>query len=205
MRLAHPIMPFISEEIWQSIKDLAGVDGQTLMLQPYPQPDDGKIDETAEKDIDWLKGVIVGVRNIRGEMNISPAKELSVLFQDGSGEDLQRLNENRNFLIKLAKLEDIQWLEAGDEAPMSATQLVGSMKVLVPMAGLIDVDTEKARLNKEIDKAEKDFARINGKLSNASFVAKAPEAVVSAEKAKAVELEQKVASLKDQISKLDQL
>ncbi|WP_428240105.1 valine--tRNA ligase [Gynuella sp.] len=205
MRLAHPVMPFITEEIWQSIKELAGAQGQTVMLQAYPQADDNKIDEQAEYDIEWLKGVIVGVRNIRGELNISAGKELPLLLQNGSTEDKQRLTDNHTFLVKLARLESITWLEASEEAPMSATQLVGNMKVLVPMAGLIDVDAEKARLKKEIDKAEKDFSRISGKLTNESFVNKAPEAVVNAEKDKAAALKQAIANLRDQIDKLDQL
>ncbi|AJQ96257.1 valine--tRNA ligase [Gynuella sunshinyii] len=205
MRLAHPVMPFITEEIWQSIKELAGVEGQTLMLQAYPQADANMIDEQAENDIEWLKGVIVGVRNIRGELNISAGRELPVLLQNGSTEDQKRLTTNHTFLVKLARLESITWLETDEEAPMSATQLVGNMKVLVPMAGLIDVEAEKARLKKEIDKAEKDFSRISAKLANESFVAKAPEAVVNTEKDKAAALEQTIANLKDQIDKLDQL
>jgi valyl-tRNA synthetase len=184
MRLCHPIMPFLTEEIWQSIKTLAGVEGESIMLQTFPIADQSKIDLEAEQEIDWLKGVITGVRNIRGEMGISPAKELHILINNGSGNDQERLNANRNFLMKLASLEKITWLEVGDEAPMSATQLVGEMEVLVPMAGLIDKDAELARLDKEIDKLDKDVARIEGKLSNQKFVANAPEAVVAKEREK---------------------
>ena len=184
MRLTHPIMPFITEEIWQSIKTLAGVSGDSIMLQSYPKADLSKIDLAAEADIDWLKGVITGVRNIRGEMGISPAKELTVLINNGSEEDKQRLEDNRSFLMKLASLADITWLNPGDEAPMSSTQLVGKMEVLVPMAGLIDKDAEVSRLSKEIDKLDKDIGRIEGKLSNQKFVANAPEAVVAKEREK---------------------
>ena len=184
MRLTHPIMPFITEEIWQSIKTLAGVSGDSIMLQSYPKADLSKIDLAAEAEIDWLKGVITGVRNIRGEMGISPAKELTVLINNGSDEDKQRLAANRNFLMKLASLEQITWLNPGDEAPMSSTQLVGKMEVLVPMAGLIDKDAEVSRLNKEIEKLEKEIGRIEGKLGNQKFVANAPEAVVAKEREK---------------------
>ncbi len=184
MRLCHPIMPFLTEDIWQSIKELAGVQGESIMLQPFPIADQSQIDLAAEQEIDWLKGVITGVRNIRGEMGISPAKELSILINNGSVGDQTRLNANRTFLMKLASLEEITWLEAGDEAPMSATQLVGEMEVLVPMAGLIDKDAELARLDKEIEKLTKDIARIEGKLSNQKFVANAPEAVVLKEREK---------------------
>ncbi len=204
LRLAHPIMPFITEEIWQSIKGLAGKDGDSIMTQAFPIADESKIDETAEADLEWVKGVIEGVRNIRGEMNIAPSKALPILLQNGSADDKRRFEENEQFLIKLAKLESIEWL--GDaEGPMSATQLVGNMKVLVPMAGLIDVEAEKARLNKEIAKVEKDLARITGKLSNEGFVSKAPEAVIAKEKEKAANHESTVANLKEQIAKLDEL
>jgi valyl-tRNA synthetase len=184
MRLAHPIMPYLTEEIWQSIKNLAGVEGESIMLQSYPKADLAAIDLDAEADIDWLKGVITGVRNIRGEMGISPATELNILINNGSDTDKTRLEQNNTFLMKLASLADITWLNPGDEAPMSATQLVGKMEVLVPMAGLIDKDAEVSRLNKEIEKLDKDIGRIEGKLSNQKFVANAPEAVVAKEREK---------------------
>src|SRR5690554_6769309 len=145
LRLTHPIMPFITEEIWQRIAPLAGKSGDSIMLQPFPQADDSKRDDQAVSDIEWLKGVIVAVRNIRGEMNISPARKIPVLFRGNSAEGQRRMNENRQFLSSLAKLESLDWFE-GDNAPMSATQLVGDMEVLVPMAGLIDKDAELKRL-----------------------------------------------------------
>ncbi|MFC3150190.1 valine--tRNA ligase [Litoribrevibacter euphylliae] len=199
LRLIHPIMPFISEEIWQSIKGLAGVEGDSIMLQAFPVADESKIDQQAEQDIEWLKGVIVGVRNIRGEMNIAPSKALDLLFRNGSEDDKQRLANNENFLKALAKLESITWLNDGDEAPMSATQLVGQMEVLVPMAGLIDKDAEIARLNKELEKLQKDIQRISGKLNNENFVSKAPEAVVAKEKAKLDEMSAASSKLNEQM------
>lgn len=205
LRLAHPIMPFITEEIWQSIKDLAAREGDTIMLQPFPQPDENKIDEQAEADIEWLKGVIVGVRNIRGEMNIAPGKPLPVLFQKGDSEDKRRLQENENFLKTLAKLESITWLNEDDTAPMSATQLVGHLKVLVPMAGLIDVEAEQARLTKSLDKARKDLERVEGKLKNDNFVSKAPEAVIAKEREKAEGLASSIQELEGQLKQLEEL
>jgi valyl-tRNA synthetase len=205
LRLAHPIMPYITEEIWQQVKDLTGKSGDTIMLQEYPVADMSKRDEQAESDIEWLKGVIIGIRNIRGEMNISPAKELDILINNGSAEDQRRLDENRTFLTKLAKLSSITWLNAGDEAPMSATQLVGEMEVLVPMAGLIDKDAELARLKKEIDKLSKDVSRVEGKLSNEKFVANAPEAVVAKEQEKLTEAKTSLSKLTDQYAKIEAL
>jgi len=202
MRLSHPIMPFLTEEIWQSIKGQAGVSGDSIMLQSYPKANNDKLDLAAEADIEWLKGVITGVRNIRGEMGISPAKELSILINNGSDIDQQRLNDNRTFLMKLASLADITWLNVGDEAPMSATQLVGKMEVLVPMAGLIDKDAEISRLNKEIEKLDKDIGRIEGKLSNQKFVANAPEAVVAKEREKIANFKSSQEKFVEQRSKI---
>ncbi|WP_136681388.1 valine--tRNA ligase [Neptunomonas sp. XY-337] len=205
LRLLHPIMPYITEEIWQSIKGVAGAEGDTIMLQSFPIADESKIDTAAEADIEWLKGVITGVRNIRGEMGISPAKELDVLFQNGNAQDQARLEANRTFLSKLASLASITWLEAGDEAPMSATQLVGDMQVLVPMAGLIDKGAELARLKKEMDKLQKEIGRVEGKLGNEKFVANAPEAVITKEKEKLETAQAAFAQFKEQYGKIEAL
>ena len=198
LRLLHPFMPFITEEVWQTVGPLAGKTGKTIMLEPYPQGGDKGVDSAANADIEWLKGVIVGIRNIRGEMNIPPGKELSVLLRNGDQRDRKRLDENAQFLTKLAKLEDITWLPDGADSPMAATSLVGEMEILVPMAGLIDPDVELQRLAKEMEKLEKDIARIEGKLGNASFVDKAPAAVVSKEREKLEAQKQALATLRFQ-------
>ncbi|MFT5117290.1 MAG: valyl-tRNA synthetase [Kiritimatiellia bacterium] len=203
LRLAHPLMPYITEEIWQRVRDLAGASGETIMLAPYPIADPSKIDNAATSDIEWLKSVILGVRNIRGEMNISPSVKLPLYFANGSEQDKQRLDNTQTFLGKLAGIETTQWLNAGEEAPLSATALVGSMEILVPMAGFIDKEAEVARLNKEIEKLGKEAARINGKLSNAGFVDKAPAAVVEKEKMKLNDYNQAVEKLKLQREKIE--
>ncbi len=187
LRLAHPFMPFITEEIWQRVAPIAGVDGaadSTIMLQPYPSPQSEQTDEQALSDAEWLKAVITAIRNIRGEMNVPPSKALTVILKNLSADDQRRLQANRQFLVKLAKLDDIQLLAAGDRAPMSATQLIGDMELLVPMAGLIDKAAELGRLDKEIAKLDKDIQRLAGKLGNPGFVDKAPAAVVDKEKEK---------------------
>ncbi|OED44027.1 valine--tRNA ligase [Endozoicomonas sp. (ex Bugula neritina AB1)] len=184
MRLAHPFMPYITEEIWQSIKVDAGVEGETIMTQAYPVADEALIDEKAEQDIEWLKGFITGIRNIRAELNIGPNKPLNVILRNASQDDIGRLNENRTFLQSLAKLDDISILPDGEEAPMATTQLVGFMEVLVPMAGLIDKYKEVARLSKEIEKLVKEVNRFEGKLNNEKFISKAPADVIEKEKIK---------------------
>ncbi|WP_138442020.1 valine--tRNA ligase [Marinobacter alexandrii] len=197
LRVAHPIMPFITEEIWQRIAPLAGKSGDSIMLQPYPQPDSGKQDSAITADIEWLKGVILAVRNIRGEMNISPAKKVPVLLRGQSGDDKRRMDDNRQFLASLAKLESLDWFDGG-KAPMSATQLVGEMEVLVPMAGLIDKDAELKRLDKELERLQKEIGRLEGKLGNEKFTAKAPAEVVEKEQDKLRDAQSSLSRLSEQ-------
>ncbi|MYL25694.1 MULTISPECIES: valine--tRNA ligase [Halomonadaceae] len=201
LRLAHPLMPFITEEIWQRVAPLAGVTGETVMLQAYPEPDRNLEDADAEADIEWLKGVILAVRNIRGEMNISPARALPVLLRHGDEQDRERMEANRTFLKSLAKLESIDWVDDG-EAPLSATQLVGELEVLVPMANLIDKDEEIARLSRELEKLDKEIQRLGGKLGNAGFVEKAPAEVVEKEKAKLEDAESQRQRLNEQLEQI---
>ena len=184
LRLAHPLMPFITEEIWQRVKPLAGAKDETIMLARYPLADQNKIDLQAIKDIEWVKDIVIAIRNIRGEMNIAPSKMLPVYVKNGGTEDQRHLNENTRFLCKLASLESITWLNEKDEAPLSATALVGKLEILVPMAGLIDKNAELARLNKELEKTQKELERIKSKLSNSKFVDNAPAEVVDKEKDK---------------------
>ncbi len=205
LRLLHPLMPFITEEIWQTVAPLAGKSGATIMLQPYPVADEKGVDSAANADIEWLKGVIVGVRNIRGEMNIPPGKALTLMLANGNEHDKSRLDANTQFLKKLAKLDDIIWLAAGEEAPVAATALVGELEILVPMADLIDKDAELARLGREVEKLEKDVARIQGKLGNASFVDKAPAAVVEKEREKMQAQQQALDKLQEQAQRIRQM
>ncbi|AXA65832.1 valine--tRNA ligase [Pseudomonas oryzihabitans] len=198
LRLAHPFMPFITEEIWQRLKAPAGVQGETLMLQPWPVANEARIDSAAEGDIEWVKALMLGVRQIRGEMKISMAKRIDIIVANASAEDQRRLADFEPLLNKLAKLESVRLLAAGEEAPMSATTLVGEMEVLVPMAGLIDKDAELTRLDKEIGRLEGEVKRVGGKLANEGFVAKAPAEVLEKERAKLAEAEQALAKLVEQ-------
>ena len=202
LRLAHPFMPFITEEIWQRIKAQAGVSGETIMLQAWPVANESRIDAAAEGDIEWVKQLMLGLRQIRGEMKISMAKRIDIILQNASAEDLRRLADNAPLLNKLAKLESVRVLEAGEEAPMSATTLVGDMQVLVPMAGLIDKDAELARLDKEIARLDGEVKRVGGKLANEGFVAKAPAEVLDKERAKLAEAEQALSKMVEQRDKI---
>ncbi|MFN3768133.1 MAG: valine--tRNA ligase [Ectopseudomonas guguanensis] len=202
LRLAHPFMPFITEEIWQRIKALAGKDGATLMLQPWPVAAEERIDAAAEADIEWVKQLMLGVRQIRGEMKISMAKRIDIIVANANDADLRRLADFEPLLNKLAKFESVRVLAAGEEAPMSATALVGEMQVLVPMAGLIDKDAELARLDKEITRLQGEVQRVGGKLANEGFVAKAPAEVLDKERAKLAEAEQALSKLVEQRGKI---
>ena len=201
LRIAHPLMPYITEEIWQRVAPLSGKSGDSIMTQAYPTADESRIDAEAEGDIEWLKGVIIGVRNIRGEMNISPAKPIPLILRNGNEEDQRRLTQNETFLKSLAKIETINWL-GDEEAPLAATQLVGDLEVLVPMAGLIDKDAEITRLGKEVDKISKELQRLQGKLSNEKFTSKAPADVVEKEKAKLSDAQASFDRLHEQLEKI---
>ena len=211
LRLAHPFMPFITEEIWQKVAPLAGktpaAEGAdaTIMRQPFPVSDGARLDPQAESDIEWIKAVITVIRNIRGEMRIPPGKALDVYLHNGKDIDRERLAANHNFMCRLAKLERITWLNAEDSAPASATGLVGDMEILVPMAGLIDKDAEIERLGKEIDKLRKEVARGESKLRNPNFVDKAPDEVVAKEREKLDDHRSQQARLEEQMEKIKYL
>jgi valyl-tRNA synthetase len=205
LRLAHPLMPFITEEIWQRVKLLAAAEGDSIMLVPYPIADESLIDAQAANDIEWVKGVVLALRNIRGEMNIPPSKHLPVFFKNGDQEDQRRLHDNSQFLRKLATLESVTWLEVSDTSPLSATSYVGGLEILVPMAGIIDKDAELARLDKEKTKLESEISRLHAKLGNAKFVDRAPEDVVIKEKEKLVNAETSIRKLSEQIQNISEL
>jgi len=207
LRLIHPMMPFISEEIWQRIAPHAGkpVEGESIMSQAWPQAEADRIDEQAIRDIEWLKGIIIAIRNVRGELNLSPAKPLEVFLQNGAAGDAERLEANRLFLSKLARLESITFLGTGDEAPMSAIQRVGELEVLVPMAGLIDKEAELKRIDKEHEKQQKVITGLENKLGNEKFVGRAPADVVEKERAKLADAQAELALLESQRVKIEAL
>lgn len=198
LRLAHPFLPFLTEELWQKMPSSVRTTGDTIMLQSYPTWDGTLVNPAAENDIAWLKKVVTATRNIRGEMDISPAKPVPVLLYNGSDDDRERLDRFSTLLEFLIRPESISWLSDSDEKPAAATALVGDMELLVPMAGLIDKDAELARLDKEIDRKEKDRQRTSGKINNPNFVEKAPEDVVQKERDKLKDIESALEKLTEQ-------
>ncbi|MBK6289138.1 MAG: valine--tRNA ligase [Gammaproteobacteria bacterium] len=201
LRLAHPFIPFITEEIWQRVAPVAGVRGATIMLADYPVADPALIDPAAAADVAWLQQVIVAVRNIRGELDIAPGKRLELWLRNGNAEDHARHTAHRALLHALARLSDSNWLEGAD-APPAATQVVGQLELLVPLAGLVDAEAERARLGREDEKLGKEIARLEARLANQGFVAKAPAEVVAKERARLDELGATRATLAQQLGKL---
>jgi valyl-tRNA synthetase len=205
LRLMHPLMPFITEEIWQRVGKLAGKTGETIMLQAYPEVNTSLQDAVIDAELDWVKSIIVAVRTIRSEMNIAPGKPLPIFFNNGGEFDQKRFADNQNLITTLGRFASVTWLKQGDAIPESATALVGDLEILIPMAGLIDKKEESARLNREIAKLAKETERTESKLHNPSFVDKAPNDVVTKERDKLAELQSTLEKLQQQLEKISSL
>ncbi len=203
LRLAHPLMPFITEELWQRVGPLSGCDHASIMLAPYPVPQTEKIDRGAEAEIEWIKQFILGVRKIRAERDIPPGKPLQLILSNGSELDQSRQSAHRAMLKTLAKIESMAWLEDGQTAPESAIALVGELEIRIPLSGLIDKAEEIARLKKEIDKLATEVARLKGKLDNDKFVSRAPPAVVEKERGRLAETDTAHRQLCEQLDKIE--
>ncbi len=214
LRLAHPIIPFITEEIWQRVAPLVGTtdhntehdnEQKSIMLQSYPIADESLISKEAVTEMQWLQDFVVGIRKIRSSMDIKPSKKLDILLQNGNDNDNKFVTQNQSSLLKLAGLNQIQWLEASQTPPESATTMVGEMKILIAMAGLIDKDEELNRLAAEISKIEQYKMVIKKKLANENFVKRAPEHVVNTEKEKLNDAETKLKGLLEQQQQINKL
>ena len=207
LRAAHPVMPFITEALWQNVNSrLTDTPASgSIMIQSYPVASDFNSDADALQQIEWLKSVITALRNIRGESNIKPSQPVPVLFQGGTSDDQSAHAATTSMLARLANVESSQWLAPDEDAPPNALGLVGELKVMVPLAGLIDTAAEQARIDKEIEKLEKDLKRIEGKLGNANFVDKAPADVVQKERDKAEDMQGRLTALVDQRNRLQNL
>jgi valyl-tRNA synthetase len=199
LRLLHPVMPFITEEIWLKVAPLAGRSGPTIMLEPYPHADVFARDSVAETEMRWVMDFILGVRQIRGEMDIAPSKRFDVLLENASARDIELANAHAVFLERLAQVSSIRPVGAGERAPQSAIALLGGLKILVPMAGLIDVAAERERLDKRLVKARSDLGKCQGKLANAEFVANAPPEVIAKERARVAAFERDIGQIEAQL------
>ena len=203
--LLHPIIPFITEEIFEQSQKIQSKSNDKLISQPFPEPQDELFDDNAEAEINWLKEFILGIRKIRGEMNIPPGKPLPCFIKNFSIQDKGFINSNTSTLSTIAKLDSIELLSNDDEEDESAIALVGEMKILIPLAGLIDKGAEQERLNKEIEKLMKLKSQFSAKLGNEKFVNGAPEEVVRNEKEKLSSTESTLKDLEQQLEKISNL
>ncbi|HZP68033.1 MAG TPA: valine--tRNA ligase [Rudaea sp.] len=198
LRALHPIVPFITEEIWQSVTPRLGLAGESIMERPWPREMAGW--ESAANEIEWLKGVLTQVRRIRSEMNIAPKKSIPLLLSGGAESDRARAAKFASQITFLANTESQRWLATGEAEPAAAAAIVGEMKLLIPLAGLIDVDAEKQRLDKEIKRLDGEIAKSNAKLAN--FGPNTPAAVVEQEKQRIAERSAQLAGLREQAERL---
>jgi valyl-tRNA synthetase len=205
LRMLHPFMPFVTEEIWQSVSPLTGATGDSIMLAPWPTPEPEHTDRDAEDEIEWMKGIIVAIRTIRSEANIPPATTLEVTVANTSELDRDRLQRNGTFLQRLSKSASIIPIDNHDAETASLMALFGELEVRVPMAGLVDVTAELTRLDKEIAKAEAEKARLNGKLTNAKFIERAPADIVAAERQKLTQVDASLKVLQQQRRQIEEL
>jgi valyl-tRNA synthetase len=205
LRALHPLMPFITEDIWLRIAPLAGVSGPSIMLAPWPQASQFAHDAAAETELNWVMQVVRGIRQIRGEMDISPTRRLPLLLQHASANELQLAQRHHALLSHLAGLESLRPLSAGEAAPPAAAALVGGLSLLVPMAGLIEPASELQRLDKRLQKIEQELKKARGKLANDNFVSNAPADVVEQERSRVTEFERTHAALTRQMQQVQAL
>jgi valyl-tRNA synthetase len=184
LKLLHPIMPFITETIWQNVKPILDLEGDTIMLQAYPEADTTLINENIESSISWLQELTTSLRTLRSEMNISPAKAIPAIFHKGDSKDRDNIKLCEAYLSSAAKLSSTQWHAEQEPLPASATVILNQLEVHIPMADLIDTQAELQRLDKEIEKITQEATNLNKRLNNKNFVEKAPKAIVEKEQAR---------------------
>ena len=198
LRLLHPLMPFITEEIWQRVAPRAGIAADSIMRQPYPAAATDAVLPAIETEVRWVMDFILGVRRIRGELDIAPSLRLSPRLQGASAPELERCARHAGAIRRLAGITDAVPLATGETPPQAAAALLGDLRILVPMAGLIDVDAELARLGKRRSKVEQELARASAKLGNENFVRNAPAEVIAQERTRVEEFERELAQLAEQ-------
>ncbi|MGY1425737.1 valine--tRNA ligase [Lysobacter sp. A289] len=184
LSLLHPLIPFVTEELWQQVAPRLGIDGDTIMLQPYPQAGDIATagHASAEADVEWLKAMVSALRRVRSELNVAPSRQVTLLLAGATDRDRERTARFDDSLRFLTKLERIEFIEDASTAPASATAVVGELKLLVPLEGLVDLGAERTRLDKELKRVEVEIGKCNGKLASETFVNNAPPAVVEQER-----------------------
>jgi valyl-tRNA synthetase len=204
LRLLHPLVPFVTEEIWAQVAPRAGRDGATIMLQDFPAADAHASGPEVEAEIEWVRAFILGIRQIRGEMNISPGKVLPVIMENPTAHDLEFAARNTHLLERVGRIESVTALAAAEKAPPAATALLGAMRLHVPMAGLIDIEAESTRLGKQQERVRAELAATKAKLNNPGFVNNAPEPVVTKTREQVLDLDRQLSQLDLQLARLRQ-
>ncbi|OGO91854.1 MAG: valine--tRNA ligase [Coxiella sp. RIFCSPHIGHO2_12_FULL_44_14] len=195
LRLIHPIMPFITEEIWQSIARLLGKTGKTILLEPYPMPQFEEKDKAADAEMHWLKRIIITLRTLRSEINISPAQRIPLLLYKGDDKDPSRVSHHKRFIQALAKVDAIQWPAVSELPEATAADVLDQLEIHIPLKGLINPTIELTRLGKEIHKLRKQQEKSAQKLANSSYVNKAPPEIVQQERFHLSQIEQTLKKL----------
>ncbi|MHB1951422.1 MAG: class I tRNA ligase family protein, partial [Acidiferrobacteraceae bacterium] len=204
LRLLHPVMPFITETLWNALRGISGKTGDTIMLEPYPEPDERALSPAAHDEIAWLMAVIEEIRRLRGEMGIAPGRMLPVQFSGGTATDRERSQTHRPYIEALARASAIEWVSGTRSAPDSAIGLVGgSLRILVPLADAADKQAELSRLAKEIDKTSRELERSREKLSNRNFVERAPAPVIDEERRRADTFARRLTQLEGQKARIE--
>jgi len=201
--LLHPIMPYITEEIWQRFK--SGDDNESIMLHKFPEYDAKLADDNIETKLETIKNIVTAIRTLKSELNVAPKKMVNLFLQKGTKLDKELFTNEFNLIKALAKIENVTWVETGETTEEAATAIAGELEILIPLKGLIDKNEESQRLNKEIAKLEKDVAKFSAKLQNPKFIDKAPDDVVAKERLKLGETEAVLDKLKSQLEKIGAL
>ena len=205
LKLLHPLMPFITEEIWHRITKLTNENGNSIMLSSYPQVDPNLINDLVEEELEWLKSAIQAIRTIRSEMSISPAKLIPLIIRNATPELKQRVEKYQQILKALSRVTHVHYLAEEEQVPVSASAVLGEIELLIPMADLIDKEAELARLAKELSKLDKDIDLAQGKLNNPKFTDKAPAEIIAKEQeklAQALQAKEKLLENKTRIETL---
>jgi valyl-tRNA synthetase len=204
LKLLHPFMPFITEEIWQRIKPITGEQAPTLMVAPFPAQGTHLIDREAEESVEWIQSFLGGIRRIRSEMNIEPRRQFPILLADASKQDRERVAQFQTLLMRLGRCSAIDYLPEGEKEPEAALTMVGDLRILVPIRDLIDKEAELSRLRREMSKLRDEEAKLTHKLTQTGFVTNAPAAIVEKEQQRLSQVQVSLKSLEAQEEKIAQ-
>ena len=200
LRYLHPMMPFVTEDLWRRVAPAAGIEGDSIMVRPWPEPEGA--DPDAEAEVEWIKAFVLAVRHVRGELGIAPGRRIEVRLQGGDARDAEWIDTHRALLENLARIERFEWLAPDAPPPPGAVAFAGGLKILLPVEGVVDLAAEQARLAREIEKRTADLGRVEAKLANEAFVSRAPAAVVEKQRGRAAELQGAIARLREQAERL---